>query len=81
MIPWCYVVAQLGDVATKRSDTARAPLETVRPSRISVEVDTRSQVRIHTKPSKRGFDILAEPYDKEFADDIPRDPKSVKLIT
>ena len=44
MIPWCHVVAQLGDVATKHSDTARAPLETVRPSRISVEDDTRSQV-------------------------------------
>ena len=31
--------------------------------------------------AKRGLDILAEPDEDEFAADVPRDPKSVMLIT
>ena len=31
--------------------------------------------------AKRGLDILAQPDEDEFASDIPRDPKSVTLIT
>ena len=31
--------------------------------------------------AKRGIDTLDEPDDNEFADEVPRDPKSVTLIT
>ena len=31
--------------------------------------------------AKRGLDISEEPDENEFADDVPRDPKSVMLIT
>ena len=31
--------------------------------------------------AKRGLDILEEPGENDFADDVPRDPKSVTLIT
>ena len=31
--------------------------------------------------AERGLDILEEPEENEFADDVPRDPKSVTLIT
>ena len=31
--------------------------------------------------ARRGLDILAKPDEDEFASDIPRDPKSVTLIT
>ena len=30
---------------------------------------------------KRGIDTLDEPDDNELTDDVPRDPKSVTLIT
>ena len=31
--------------------------------------------------AKRGLDILEETSENAFADDVPRDPKSVTLIT
>ena len=51
-IRWCHSVAQLRDVVTKDSETSTCSLGTVRPSRISVEVDTRSQICILAKPCK-----------------------------
>ena len=31
--------------------------------------------------AERGLDILEEPGENELADDVPRDPKSVTLIS
>ena len=44
MIRWCHSAKQLGDVATKDSDTARAPWELSVRRGFSVENDTRSQI-------------------------------------
>ena len=69
MIRWCHSATQLRDVVKKDSDTIRAPLELIRPSWFSVEIDTRCQ-------------SLEEPDEDEdeFAADVPRDPMNVTLL-
>ena len=42
---------------------------------------TQSKFESSRNRAKRGLDILAKPDEVEFAADIPRDPKSVTLIT
>ena len=81
MIRWCHSSKQLGDVAPKDSDTARAPWE------LSVRRGFRWKM-IHGPKfessrhrAKRGLDILAELDQDEFAADVPRDPKSATLVT
>ena len=81
MIRWCHSAAQLGDVVTKDCDAARDPCE------LFVRRDFRWKL-IHDPKfessrnrAKRGLDILEEPDENVFADDVPRDPKSVTLIT
>ena len=71
IIRWCHSAAQLGDVATKDSEAARALWE---PFCSSWFESARNR-------AKRGIDTLDEPDDNEFADDAPREPKSVTLIT
>ena len=44
MIRWCHSAAQLGDVATKDSDAARAPWELFVRRGFSLKIDTRSKV-------------------------------------
>ena len=80
MIRWCHSAAQLGDVVTKDCDAARDPCE------LFVRRDFRWKL-IHDPKfessrnrAKRGLDILEESDENVFADDVPRDPKSVTLI-
>ena len=81
MIRWCHSAAQLGDVVTKDSDTARAPWELCvrRSFRWKLIHDPKVESSQHR--AKRGLDILEEPDEDEFAADMPRNPKSVTLIT
>ena len=81
MIRWCHSAAQLGHVVTKDSDAARAPLELFvhRGFRQKLTHDPKDESSRNR--AKRGLDILEEPDENEFADDVPPDPKSVTLIT
>ena len=81
MVRWCHSAAQLGDVATKDSDTARAPWELFvrRGFRWTLTHDPKFEPSRNR--AKRGLDILEEPDEDEFAADVPRDLKSVTLIT
>ena len=81
MIRWCHSAAQLGDVVTKDSDTARTPWELFvrRGFRRKTILDPKFESSRNR--AKRGLDILAEPDEDEFAADIPRGPKSATLST
>ena len=80
MIRWCHSAAQLGDVATKDSDAARAPLELfVRRFRWKLIHDPKFESSRNR--AKRGLDSLDELDEDEFAADVPRDPNNVTLIT
>ena len=81
IIRWCHSAAQLGDVVTKHSDVARAPWELFvrRGFRWNLIHDPKFESLRNR--AKRGLDTLDEPDEKEFADDVPRDPKCVTLIT
>ena len=81
MTRWCHSAAQLGDVVTKDSDTARAPLELFvrRCFRLKFVHDLKCESSRNR--AKRGLDILEEPDEEELAADVPRDSKNVTLIT
>ena len=81
MIRWCHSAVQLGDVVTKDSDAARAPWElfVLRGFRLKLIHDPKFESSRNR--AKRGLHIFDEPDENEFADDVPRDPKSVTLIT
>ena len=81
VIRWCHSAAQLGDVATKDSDAARAPWELFVRRGFRWKLIHYSKFESSRNRAKRGLDILEEPDENEFADDVPRDPKSVTLIT
>ena len=81
LIRWCHSAAQLGDVATKDSDAARAPWELFVRRCLRWKLIHDPKCESSRNRAKRGLDILEEPDENEFADDVPRDPKSVTLIT
>ena len=81
MIRWCHSAAQLGDVATKDSDAARAPWELFVRRGFRWKLTHDPTFESSRNRAKRGLDILEEPDENELADDVPRDPKSVTLIT
>ena len=78
VIRWCHSAAQLGDVVTKDSHAARSPWELFvrRGFRWRLIHDPKFESSRHR--AKRGIDTLD---DNQFADDVPRDPTSVSLIT
>ena len=81
MISWCHSVAQLGDVVTKDSDAARALWELLVRRGFRWKLIHDPKFESSRNRAKRGLDIFEEPDENEFADDVPRDPKSVTLIT
>ena len=78
---WCHSAAQLGDVVTKDSDAARAPSELFVRRGFRSKLIHDPKFESSRNSAKRGIDTLDEPEDNRFADDVPRDPKSVTLIT
>ena len=80
MIRWCHSAAQLGDVVTKDSDTARAPWELFVRRGFRWKLIHDPKFESSRNRAKRGLDILEEPDEDEFAADVPRDPKNVTLI-
>ena len=82
IIHWCHSAVLLGDGVTKDSDTARVSLG------LSFRRGFRWQL-IHDlhifessrNRANRGLDILEQLGEDEFAADVPRDLKSVTLIT
>ena len=81
MIRWCHSAAQLGDVVAKDSDAARAPWELFVRLGFRWKLIHDPKFESSRNRAKRGLDILEELDENEFADDVPRDPKSVTLIT
>ena len=81
MIRWWHSAAQLGDVVTKDSDVARAPGELFVRRGFRWKLMHDPKFESSRNRAKRGIDTLDEPDDNEFADDVPRYPKSVTLIT
>ena len=81
IIRWCHSAAQLGDVVTKDSDAARAPWELFFRRGFRWKLIHDPKFESSRNRAKRGIDTLDEPDDNEFAGDVPRDPKSVTLIT
>ena len=81
MVRWYHSAAQLGDVVTKDSDAARAPWELFVRRGFRWKLTHDPKFESSRNRAKRGLDILEEPDDNEFADDVPRYPKSVTLIT
>ena len=81
IIRWCHSAAQLGDVVTKDSDAARAPWKLFVRRGFRWKLIHDPKFESSRNRAKRGIDTLDEPDDNEFADDVPRDPKSVMLIT
>ena len=81
VVRWCHSAAQLGDVVTKDSDAARAPWELFVRRVFRWKLIHRPKFESSRNRAKRGTDTLDELEDNQFADDVPRDPKSVTLIT
>ena len=81
IIRWCHSPAQLGVVVTKDSDAARAPWELFVHRGFRWKLMHDPKFESSRNRAKRGLDTLDEPDENEFADDVPRDPKSVTLIT
>ena len=81
MIRWCHSAAQLGDVVTKDSDTARAPWELFIRRGFWWKLTHDPKCESSRNRAKRGLDILEEPDEDEFAAAVPRVPKNVTLIT
>ena len=81
MIRWCHSAAQLGDVVTIDSNTARVPWELFVRRGFHWKLIHELKFETSRNRSKRGIDTLDEPEDNQFAGDVPRDPKSVTLIT
>ena len=74
-IRWCHSAAQLGDVVTKDSDAARAPWELFVRRGFRWKLVHDPKFESLRNRANRGLDILEEPDENEFADDVPRDPK------
>ena len=66
---------------TKVSDAARAPWELFVRRGFRWKLIHDPKFESSRKRAKRGVDTLDEPDENEFADDDPRDPKSVTLTT
>ena len=81
LIRWCHSAAQLGDVVTKDSDVARAPWELFVRRGFRWKLIHDPKFVSSGNRAKRGIDSLKEPEDNQFTDDVPRDAKSVTLIT
>ena len=81
VIRWCHSAAQLGDVVTKDSDAARAPWELFVRRGFCWKLIHDPKFESSQNRAKRGIATLDEPQDNQFTDDVPRDPKSVTLIT
>ena len=81
MVLWCHSAAQLGDVVTKDSDTARAPWEHFVRRGFRWTLIDDPKFESSRNRGKRGLDILEELDEDEFAADVPQDPKSGTLIT
>ena len=81
IIRWCHSAAQLGDVVTKDSDAARDPWELFVSRGFRWKLIHDPKFESSRNRAKRGLDTLDELDENEFADDVPRDPKSVTLIT
>ena len=81
MIRWCHSPAQLGDVVTKDSDAARASWELFVRRGFRWKLIHDRKFESSRNRAKRGLDIFEELDEDEFAAEIPRDPKSVTLIT
>ena len=76
IIRWCHSAAHLGDVETQDS-----PWELLVRRGFRWKLIHDPKFESSRNRAKRGVDTLDEPSDNEFADDVPRDPKSVTLIT
>ena len=70
MIRWCHSAAQLGDVVTKESDAACAPWELFVRRGYRWKLIHDSQFESSRNRAKNGLDILEEPDENEFADDV-----------
>ena len=81
IIRWWHSAAQLGDVVTKDSDAVRAPWELFVRRGFRWKLIHDPKFESLRNRAKRGIDTLDEPDDNEFANDVPRDPKSVTSIT
>ena len=81
IIRWCLSAAQLGDVATKDSDVARAPWELFVRRGFRWKLIHDPKFESSRNRAKRGIDTLDELDENEFTDNVPRDPKSITLIT
>ena len=81
MIRWCRSAVQLGGVVTKDSDTARAPWELFVRRGFRWKLIHDPKFESSRNRAKRGLDILEEPDEDEFAANVPRDPKSITMIT
>ena len=81
VIRWCHSAAQLGDVVTKDSDVARAPWELFVRRGFRWKLIHDPKFVSSRNRAKRRIDTLDEPEDNQFTDDVPRDAKSVTLIT
>ena len=81
IIHWCHSAARLGVVVTKDSGAARAPWELFVRRGFCWKLIHDPKFESARNRAKRGLDTLDEPDENEFADDVPRDPKSVALIT
>ena len=81
VIRWYHSAAQLGDVAAKDSDTARAPWELFVRRGFRWKLIHDPKFESSRNCAKRGLDILEELDENQFAADVPRDPKSVTLLT
>ena len=80
-IRWCHSAAQLGDVVTK---TLMQHVLLGNCSFVVVFAGnwyTIPSLNPRETVQKRGIDTLDEPDDNDFADDVPRDPKSETLIS
>ena len=71
----------MGDVITQDSDAARAPRELFVRRGFRWKLIHDPKFETSRNRAKRGIDTLNDPDDNKFADDVPRDPKSVTLIT
>ena len=80
-IRWCHSAAQLGDVVTRDSDAARVPWELFVRRGFRWKLVHDPKFESSRNRAERGIDTLDEPDDDEFANDVPRDPKSVTWTT
>ena len=78
LVSLCITV---GDVVTKDSDAARALWELFVRRGFRWKLIHDPKFESSRNRARRGIDTRDEPDDNQFADDVPRDPNSVTLIT